>query len=122
MPEIERDTAGSTGREEAGWLMLVPTPVMVVDKEFNVRFMNQAGAMVVGKTSEACVGQKCFNLFNTEHCNTPNCQVAKAMQQNNIFTADTTARLPGGELHIRYTGAPVKDDKGNIIGGMEYVL
>lgn len=100
----------------------IPTPVMVVDKEFNVQFMNPAGAKAVGKTTEEVKGQKCFSLFNTGHCNTPDCQVRKAMEQNRLFTNDTVAKLPSGDLPIRYTGAPLKDEQGNVIGGLEYVL
>jgi len=47
--------------------------------------------------------------------------VKKAMQNDGIFTDDTIARLPSGDLPIRYTGAPIKDQDGNIIGGLEYV-
>lgn len=107
---------------KADMLDLIPTPVMAVDNEFNVTYMNRSGAQAVGKTPEACVGHKCSSLFNTGHCNTPDCQVAKAMQQNDIFTNDTVAKLPAGEVPIRYTGAPVKDSEGNIVGGLEYVL
>ncbi|MDY7038013.1 MAG: PAS domain-containing protein [Thermodesulfobacteriota bacterium] len=107
---------------KADLLDLIPTPVMAVDNEMNVTFMNRFGAQAVGKTPEACVGQKCFSLFNTGHCNTPDCQVSKAMQQNDVFTNDTKAKLPTGELPIRYTGAPIKDSEGNIVGGLEYVL
>jgi methyl-accepting chemotaxis protein len=48
--------------------------------------------------------------------------VAKAMKSNTVCTADTVAKLPGCELPIRYTGTPLKDDHGNIIGALEYVL
>ena len=44
------------------------------------------------------------------------------MRENSVCTNDTVARLPSGELPIRYTGAPLKDTEGNIIGGLEYVL
>ena len=104
------------------YLNRLPTPVMVIDKEFNVQFMNEAGANAVGRTQDSCTGQKCFSLFNTGHCNTPDCQVAKAMQQNGSFTNDTIARLPSGEMPIRYTGAPLKDMNGNIVGGLEFVV
>ena len=104
------------------YLNNIPTPVMVIDREFNVQFMNPAGAKVLGRTEEACKGQKCYNLFNTEHCNTPDCQVAKAMSMDGVFTNDTTAKLPGGVIPIRYSGAPIKDAEGKIIGGLEYVL
>jgi methyl-accepting chemotaxis protein len=100
----------------------IPTPVMAVDKEFNVTFMNPSGAAAVRKTSEGCLGQKCYTLFNTLHCNTENCQVAKAMKSDTVCTADTTAKLPGGEIPIRYTGTSLKDASGKIIGALEYVL
>jgi methyl-accepting chemotaxis protein len=100
----------------------IPTPVMAVDKDFNVIFMNTSGAVAVGKTSEGCLGEKCYDLFNTKHCKTENCQVAKAIRTSSVCTADTTAKLPGGELPIRYTGTPLKDGQGNIIGALEYVL
>ncbi|PLX05382.1 MAG: chemotaxis protein, partial [Marinilabiliales bacterium] len=104
------------------YLNKIPTPVMVIDREFNVKFMNPAGATAVGRKPEDCENQKCYSLFNTEHCNTADCQVAKAMSQNGVFTNDTVAKLPGGVLPIRYSGAPITDEDGKIIGGLEYVL
>ncbi len=107
---------------KVNFLNNIPTPVVVVDKDFNVQFMNPAGAQAVGRTPEACHGQKCFSLFNTGHCNTADCQVGKAMRENRICTNDTVAKLPSGELPIRYTGAPLKDGEGNIVGALEYVV
>ena len=122
MDRTETKKVMDDAAEKVNFLNNIPTPVIAVDKDCNVRFMNPAGASAVGRTPEACVGQKCSNLFNTKHCNTPDCQVVKAMQQDGVFTNDTVAKLPSGELPIRYTGAPLKDEKGNIVGGLEYVL
>ena len=118
--ELEQELVQCRSRE--AMLDAVPTPVMAVDQEFNVTYMNQAGASVLGETQDSVLGKKCFHLFNTEHCNTDNCQVKKAMQQKGTFTADTVARTASGEIPIRYTGTPLTDDSGNIIGGLEYVL
>ena len=118
----ETKKAMNDAQRKVDFLNEIPTPVMVVDREFNVQFMNPSGARALGKTPEQCAGLKCFNLFNTEHCNTPDCQVKKAMDQDGVFTNDTVAKLPGGELPIRYTGAPLKDKDGNIVGALEYVL
>jgi methyl-accepting chemotaxis protein len=125
--EIVTDqTAVKKAMEDAGakvkLLNNIPTPIMAVDKEFNVEFMNPAGARAVAKTPEECIGLKCFNLFNTAHCNTSDCQVGKAMREDAVCTNDTVAKLPSGELPIRYTGAPLKDENGAIMGGLEYVL
>ena len=103
-------------------LDVLPTPVMTIDKNFNVTYMNSTGLNVLNMRSDQVVGRRCYELFNTEHCNTSNCQVAKAMRENGVFTSDTVAKLPSGQLPIRYSGAPLKDENGNIIGGVEYVL
>ena len=109
-------------QKKVDYLNEIPTPVMVVDRNYTVEFMNPAGARALGKTPGECKGLKCYNLFNTDHCNTANCQVKKAMELDSVFTNDTVAHLPGGALPIRYTGAPLKDKNGNIIGALEYVL
>jgi len=108
--------------EKVHYLNSIPTPVMAVDRDFNVKFMNNAGADALRQSPEACVGQKCYSLFNTGQCNTDECSVGKAMNMNGVFTNDTVAKLPGGELSIRYTGAPLKDEAGNIVGALEYVV
>ncbi len=108
--------------EKLDYLNKIPTPVMAVDKEMRVRYMNEAGAQALGRTQSSCVGQKCSELFKTTHCGTSECRVAKAIQDNSIHTADTIASLPSGKLPIRYTGAPLKDASGNIVGGLEYVV
>lgn len=109
-------------RSKADLLNIIPTPFMTIDKEFNIMFINSSGAAAAGKTPEGCVGQKCYNLFNTQHCRTENCQVARAIKNDTICTADTVAKLPAGDLHIRYTATPLKGTDGTIIGAAEYIV
>ena len=101
-------------------LELLPTPVMAIDTKFNVTFMNPAGARIVGRRAEACVGQKCFNLFKADDCHTAECACGNAMREGRIFSEDTIAKVPAGDLPIRYTGAPIKDDAGNIVGAVQF--
>ena len=108
--------------QKVEFLNSIPTPVVAVDKEFGIQYINPAGAGAVGRSVEACLAQKCFSLFNTPHCNTADCQLGKAMRENGVFTADTIAGLPSGKLPIRYTGAPLKDADGNLVGALEFVL
>ncbi len=100
----------------------IPTPVMGVDTDFNITYLNFAGKSVLGNLRESFLGRKCYSFFNTGHCNTSECRVAKAMRQDGVFTGDTVASLPSGDLPIRYTGTPLKDDAGNIVGGLEFIL
>lgn len=99
----------------------LPAPIMVIDKEYNIQYMNKKGAEVVGNDQKQLVGSKCYNQFKTGHCQTENCALHKAMKNNSIYTEETVANPNGMKLPILYTGAPIKDINGNIIGAMESV-
>jgi methyl-accepting chemotaxis protein len=99
----------------------LPTPVMTIDREHTVTFLNPAGAAALGKTPEQCVGQKCYDLFQTTHCRTSECRCAQAMDHDGIFTAETVVDPDGVNLPIMYTGAPIKDAQGEVVGALEFV-
>ena len=104
-------------------LNTIPTPIMSIDTDFTVTFMNPAGAAVVGSTPDEVVGKKCFDLFKTPHCKTDKCACARAMRTDSVITEQTIARPAEGVIiPIKYTGSPIKDAKGNIKGALEYVL
>jgi methyl-accepting chemotaxis protein len=109
--------------EKINNLNTIPTPIMSIDSEFNVTFMNPAGAAVVGKTPDELVGKKCYDLFKTPHCKTEKCACARAMKTDSVITEYTIARPAEGVIvPIKYTGSPIKDAKGNIKGALEYIL
>ncbi len=103
------------------YLENLPMPVMIVDPEFNIQYMNKKGAEVLSKDQKQLVNQKCYDNFKTDHCKTENCGLYKAIKSNKVVTSETIARPNGKELPILYTGAPVKDGEGKIIGAMESV-
>ncbi len=104
------------------YLEKIPNPVMAIDKDFNIRYMNKSGAVVLGKDQKQLIGQKCYDNFKTEHCNTENCALYKAMKYDSNYTEETMANPNGVKLPILYSGAPVKDKTGKIIGAMEEVI
>jgi methyl-accepting chemotaxis protein len=100
----------------------IPTPIMTIDNDFNVTFLNPNGAAALGKTPEECIGQKCYNLFKTPHCRTQQCACAQAMQRNEVVTTETVVDPSGLNIPILYTGAPITDKDGNVSGALEYVV
>jgi len=109
--------------EKINNLNTIPTPIMSIDTDFNVTFMNPAGAAVTGMTPDEVVGKKCFDLFKTPHCQTKKCACAQAMKTDAVITEKTIARPSEGMIvPIKYTGSPIKDAKGNIKGALEYIL
>ena len=104
-------------------LNTIPTPIMSIDTDFTITFMNPSGAAVVGSTPDEVIGKKCYDLFKTPHCKTEKCACGRAMRTDSVVTEQTIARPAEGVIiPIKYTGAPIKDAKGNIKGALEYVL
>jgi len=105
-----------------GHLDEMPAPVLIIDKEFNIRYMNKLAAEIAGSTQQQIIGKKCYQTFKTGDCNTANCACQRAMQTGTKSISETDAHPMGMNLDITYTGIPIKDEKGNIIGALELII
>ena len=104
-----------------GFLDQIPAPAMIISKELDVLYMNDFGSQAIGLSKDQIVGTKCYQHVKTAHCNTKECACVQAMQQRHPVTAETTARPNGREMEITYTGSPVVDAAGNVVGALECV-
>ncbi|MBU1100804.1 MAG: HAMP domain-containing protein [Bacteroidetes bacterium] len=105
---------------QLSYLDKIPTPVMIIDKEYNVKYLNETGIKITGRAKTECYSSKCSDLFKTDHCGTDECRLHQAMAYDEIRSGETIANINGG-LPIMYSGAPIKDGKGNISGALEFV-
>lgn len=117
------DISNSLGAElSARVLEQIPTPIMAVDKNFKVIFMNAVGRELLGMPWEDIEGVPCHDLMHSLHCNTPECCMRQAMDQGKPFSARNEVDIDGRKIPIEYSATPLKDGEGNIIGGLEYVI
>jgi len=100
----------------------IPTPIMAIDRDFNVLFVNPIGCRWLGKERKDVVGKKCFDLWQTPHCQAPECRARRAMEADDVFVARNQIRRDGELVSIEYTAAPLKDSSGKTIGGLEYII
>ncbi|MBD3411375.1 MAG: HAMP domain-containing protein, partial [Ignavibacteriales bacterium] len=105
-----------------GLLDEMPTPAMIIDNDFNIQFMNQAGAKLDGKLGAELIGEKCFNHFDTKDCNTENCACFQSMRRRGNVERETEAKPGGKALDINYSAVPMMDDAGEVIGAFEIVV
>ncbi len=94
-------------------------PMYVVDKDMRVIYLNPVGSKVAGMPVESCIGRKCYELFNNPHCHTDLCATARAIKENRMVSAETALSTNGKTYSIAYTGVPLKDSNGRIIGALE---
>ena len=97
----------------------VPLPAMIIDNDFNIRYMNAAGTEVGGRQLSQLVGTKCYEYFKTGDCNSERCACNKAMRMNSKSNSETTTNVGNKKLEISYTGLPIKNLEGKTIGAFE---
>jgi len=100
----------------------IPTPVMRIDSDYNVQFMNKTGADLFGMTTEEAEGCKCYDLYKTPHCNTPECRSKIAMETGSIQSAENFVDPEGLNIPVKYISQPVRDKAGKIVGASEFVV
>ncbi len=103
------------------YLNKLPTPVLVMDNEFNVVYINKVGADLVGLKQEEAKGRKCYDLMHADHCRTQECRVYQAMRDGANREAEQVARPNGLQMNIKYIASPIFDENNKIIGAEEFV-
>jgi PAS domain S-box-containing protein len=94
--------------------------VFTVDQDWNITSFNRAAERITGITSQKAIGQKCFDILHANICQTA-CAIRRTLK-----TAEEIIDLPvnilnseGKIIPISISTAVLKDEKGNIIGGVE---
>ena len=123
MMNCMQDSANRLGVDLAGRVLeQIPTPIMAVDTDFNVIFMNAVGRELLDRPWEDIQGRPCYELFNSLHCRTPECCMRQALDNGKSFMARNEVELDGRKVPIEYSATPLKDAEGTIVGGLEYIL
>jgi len=118
----EVNAAMNDAQIKVNYLNGLSFPVHVVDKEMTVIYANPALANMLGMRPEQLIGRKCYDLLGNAHCRTENCATAKSMRENRAITSETEIKIGGKDFTIQYTGVPVIDSTGKIIGAMEQAV
>ena len=107
-----------------GFIDNMPAPAMIINKEFEILFMNKAGASLNNATGEQLAKNKskCYDHFKTGDCGSGKCACSQAMTQGHEASSETNAHPGMHNLEILYTGVPIKNKEGHIIGAFEVVV
>lgn len=100
----------------------IPSPVLAMTKDMKIIYANHSAASFVGKTQQDIIGKNCYDVFNTAICKTGDCGVHKVLQTGTTASSRTEIMRNGEERNMEYYAVPLKDDTGEIIGGLEFVI
>ncbi|MBK9516384.1 MAG: PAS domain-containing protein [Anaeromyxobacter sp.] len=105
-----------------GHLDAMPTPAMIVDRELRIRYLNRAGLGLVRRPLAEVLGARCADHFRTGDCGQAGCACARAMRDGREAASETVARPEAGTFEIAYTGSPLRDGKGAVVGALEVIV
>ena len=116
------DTSAMSNTLALNVLNQIPTPVMAVNMDLELVFLNKSGALLIGQPAQEVMGRPCHEIFNSRHCNTPDCRMRRVMEKGEPYTVRNEIVIGDRTIPIEYTAAAFKDDKGAIVGGLEYII
>ncbi len=97
---------------------LTTVPIVVVDKDFSIVYLNDAAAGLAGRTRRSAMGLRCYEVFRTESCRGDSCACARAMNTGQAALDHTVARPSGKDIHMKYDAAPLLNEKGLVEGAV----
>jgi len=100
----------------------IPTPVMTVDRDMSITFMNQAGCVLLNSEIDDLLGKKCSNVFQSANCGSGKCKMIKAIKDGAVTVAENEIFIDGSKKYIECTAAPLRNEDGEIIGGLESII
>lgn len=94
--------------------------VMTLDKDWKIVSWNRAAEQITGFHKEEVLGKECPNVFRAAHCR-ENCPVDRALSCGHPYgDVHVAIRNKRNEVvHLVVNAAPLYDDGGHIIGGLE---
>jgi len=100
----------------------IPTPVMAVDKNFHMMYLNRNALEMLDKDYSKVLGCNCFDIVHSTHCKTDRCCMRKALETGMPYSDRTELDTAHGKAQVAYYAVPLTDDSGEFIGGLEFAV
>lgn len=122
METLEKKFKEADEKLLAQMLVQIPTPVMAVNKDLQIIYINEAGRKTLPKKYEDLLGTQCCDLFHSKHCNIEDCGMRKSLASGKSFKARNEAMVNNNKIQYEYYTVPLKDETGEVIGGLEFIV
>jgi PAS domain S-box-containing protein len=98
----------------------IKDPIKIVDRDFNIVFLNEMAVKRTGNTGKNMIGGKCYveSWNNNKPCS--HCATWKCFESDKPQQTLTTYKLNGGEHYLELLSFPIKNDIGKTIYAIEF--
>ena len=94
--------------------------VFTTDNDSKITFMNKAAEEITGFSSKEAIGHYCFDVFRADICQS-RCALKETLKtKKEVINLPATILKKGGQkVPISISTAVLKNERGQIIGGVE---
>lgn len=94
--------------------------VFAVDRDWNIIYFNQSAGDIARVPRSEAIGRKCHQVFNNKHCQAA-CLLRMCIEEDRkiVNRIVNLERLDGTRIPVSVSAAPLKDQAGEVIGGVE---
>jgi methyl-accepting chemotaxis protein len=107
--------------KKASYVDDTPVPVIVMDCEHTIEYVNSAAAMFAGKAQQMCAGLKLWDLFEVEASRNGTGLASRAIRDGRTVSGDIECTVQGRTVAVRATASPRYDEDHKIIGVVEVI-
>ncbi len=97
----------------------IPSPVITMDKDLKLRFMNAAAQQL---TTSDYKGKTGADLFRPDDYGKPDSPLALARSAKKVQSGETRAHPGGHDVDISYTSIPMLDTNGNLLCILQLII
>jgi methyl-accepting chemotaxis protein len=98
-----------------------PVPVVVMDCDHTIEYINGAAAMLAGTTPEASIGLKLWDLYDNDACRNGTCFTSRVLKEGRAMGGDAVCTVKGRKMPIRTYASPRFDEHNKIIGIVQVI-
>ncbi len=103
-----------------GHLDMVPSPVVILDRESKVLHANPAAGQLVHAKQAELIGRPWSELVRLRN-ESSGCPLRKAMADSHKHSAQCSITAGNDEYEIDYTAVPVKDENARVVGTLAII-
>ncbi|MCK5519823.1 MAG: hypothetical protein KAI81_01810, partial [Candidatus Marinimicrobia bacterium] len=105
-----------------GYINNVPIPIMMIDKDHQIVFLNEVGQKLNSKLNwspEKTI--YCHDYLKSDICANSKCVCDLAIKNNTMTSASSSASPANKTMLLDHNGIPLHDQEGNIVGALEII-
>ena len=97
----------------------VPDGIITVNGQMEITDLNRAAEKLTGYRRDESLGRYCGQILQSSLCG-KECPLKKAMETGHVVSREVVLQNRQGEkLEIMLAAAALRDDQGNLLGGVE---